>query len=99
MSSAMVNLIIQLVAGVIGGNAAGSALKNYSLGGVGNTIAGAIGGVGGGQVLQSLIPMLQGAAGGGMDLGSIIGQLVGGGASGAILTIIAGVVKNMLAAK
>lgn len=30
MSSEIINLIIQLVAGVIGGNAAGSALKDYT---------------------------------------------------------------------
>jgi hypothetical protein len=41
--------------------------------------------------------MLAGAAGGGLDVGSIIGQLVGGGASGAILTVIAGFVKKMMA--
>jgi len=44
MSGTLVNLIIQLIAGVIGGNAAGKSLTNYDLGAVGNTIAGAIGG-------------------------------------------------------
>jgi hypothetical protein len=99
ISGAIINLIIQLIAGAIGGNAAGSALREYSLGGLGNTIAGAIGGAGGGQLLQVLIPALAGAAGGGLDLGSIVGQLVGGGVGGAILTIIAGLVKNMAVAK
>ena len=97
MSSTVVNLIIQLIAGVIGGNAAGTSLKNYNLGPLGNTIAGAIGGAGGGQILQALIPALAGATGGGLDVSSIIGQLIGGGASGAILTVIVGVVKNMMA--
>ena len=46
---AIINLIIQLIAGVAGGNAVGAALKDYNLGALGNTIAGAIGGVGGGQ--------------------------------------------------
>ena len=53
MSDTIINLIIQLIAGVLGGNGAGSALKDYSLGGLGNTIVGAIGGVGGGQALQA----------------------------------------------
>jgi hypothetical protein len=97
MSSTVVNLIIQLIAGVIGGNAIGTSLKDYNLGPLGNTIAGAIGGAGGGQILQALIPALAGATGGGLDIGSIIGQLVGGGTSGAILTVIVGVVKNMMA--
>jgi uncharacterized membrane protein YeaQ/YmgE (transglycosylase-associated protein family) len=95
VSEAIVNLIIQLIAGVIGGNGAGAALKDYDLGKLGNTIAGAVGGVGGGQILQALIPALAGA--GGLDIGSIVGQLVGGGASGAILTIIVGIVKNLMA--
>jgi hypothetical protein len=100
MSGTVVNLIIQLIAGIIGGTAAGKSLKDYDLGGLGNTIAGAVGGVGGGQLLQVLIPALAGAAGsGGLDLGSLLGQVVGGGAGGAILTVIAGLVKNAMAAK
>jgi hypothetical protein len=51
----MVNLIIQLIAGFSGGNAAGELLKDYDLG-LGNMIAGAIGGIIGGQSLQALIP-------------------------------------------
>jgi hypothetical protein len=97
---AIVNLIIQLIAGVVGGNAAGAALKDYNLGGLGNTIAGAIGGVGGGQILQALIPAIAAAAGGGgLDVGALIGQIVGGGAGGAILTVIAGLVKSMMASQ
>jgi hypothetical protein len=96
----IVNLIIQLIAGVVGGNAAGAALKDYNLGGVGNTIAGAIGGVGGGQLLQALIPAIAAAAGGsGLDIGALIGQIVVGGAGGAILTVIAGLVKSMMASE
>jgi len=97
MSEVITNLIVQLIAGVVGGNGAGAALKDYNLGTLGNTIAGAIGGVGGGQILQALIPMLAGAGGGGLDVNAIVGQLVGGGAGGAILTVIAGIVKNLMA--
>jgi len=96
----IVNLIIQLIAGVAGGNAVGAALKDYNLGNLGNTIAGAIGGVGGGQILQALVPAIASAAAGGdLDLGAIVGQVVGGGAGGAILTVIAGLVKNMMASQ
>ena len=87
-------------AGVVGGNAAGAALKDYNLGNIGNTIAGAIGGVGGGQLLQAVIPAIaSAAAGGGLDVGAIVGQIVGGGAGGAIVTVIAGVVKSMMASQ
>ena len=95
----IINLIIQLVAGVVGGNAAGAALKDYNLGGIGNTIAGALGGVGGGQLLQAAIPAIAAAAGGTLDVGAILGQIVGGGAGGAILTVIVGLVKSMMASQ
>ena len=41
MSATLINLIIQLIAGAIGGNAAGATVKNLDLGALGNTIAGA----------------------------------------------------------
>ena len=71
MSGTIINLIIQLIAGAIGGNAVGAAAKNVSLGTTGNTVAGAVGGIAGGSLLTSLIPMLSGAAGG-MDIGAIV---------------------------
>jgi hypothetical protein len=92
---ALVNLVIQIIAGIVGGNGAAAALKDYDLGKLGNTIAGAIGGVGGGQLLQVLLPALAGS--GGLDLGAVLGQLVGGGAGGAVLTIIIGIVKTLMA--
>ena len=95
MSETLINLIIQLVAGAIGGNAAGSALKDYDLGKLWNTVAGAAGGVGGGQILQALIPFLAGA-GGGADIGAVLGQAVGGGVAGAIVTFIVGAIKNAM---
>ena len=52
--------------------------KDYSLGTIGNTIAGAIGGAGGGQISTALLPMLAGA-GGSVDIGAVLGQAVGGG--------------------
>ena len=61
MPTTLINLIIQIVAGAIGGNAAGAALKDVSLGATGNTIAGAIGGGVGGQILTALLPMLANA--------------------------------------
>ena len=83
-----VDLIIWLIAGVAGGNGAGELLKgDYDLG-PGNTIAGAIGGVVGTLILQTLIPALRG-----FDYGPIIGQVIVAAASGAVLTVIAGAVQ------
>jgi hypothetical protein len=100
----IIGIIIQIIAGAIGGNAAGAAAKNYSLGAAGNTIAGGVGGLILTQVLAAMgigepgMATAEGAApgAGGLDVGALIGQLVGGGAGGAVLTLIAGVVKNMM---
>ena len=94
MSGTVINLIIRLIAGALGGNAIGSGLKNIDLGPIGNSIAGAIGGAGGGIPLQLL--GLAGTAGT-VDVGSIISQAVGGGVSGAILTAIVGFIKKTIA--
>ncbi len=96
MSATIINIIIQLIAGAIGGNAAGAGLKDYNLGQIGNTIAGALGGVGGGQILTALLPMLAGTAGN-VDIGSVIGQAVSGGIAGAIVTLVVGLIKSTMA--
>ena len=45
-------ILIQLISGGVGGNIAGALLKKFNLGPIGNTIAGILGGVGGGQLLS-----------------------------------------------
>ncbi|KRR19297.1 DNA methyltransferase [Bradyrhizobium lablabi] len=97
MSETLINLIIQLIAGALGGNAAGASMKNLDLGTLGNTIAGALGGAGGGTLLTALLPMLQAAEAGGIDIGVLAGQAVGGGVAGAIVTAIVGAIKNGMA--
>jgi len=84
-----INLIIWLIAGVVGGNAAGDLLKGHYDLGLRNTGYGAIGGVVGALILQTLIPALRG-----IDYGPIVGQLVVAVVSGAGLTIIAGAVAR-----
>lgn len=95
----IVQLIIQLVAGAIGGNAAGRMTKSSGLGGAGNSIVGAIGGVILGQVVERLtggaVTADQAAAvASSMDIGAIISSLIGGGAGGAVLTGIIGALKK-----
>jgi hypothetical protein len=96
-------IIIEIIAGAIGGNAAGAAAKKYSLGATGNSIAGAVGGLILGQVLAAMgigepgMAAAEGAPGaGGMDVGAIIGQVVGGGVGGGALTVIVGLIKSMM---
>jgi hypothetical protein len=91
----MEQILINLVAGALGGNAAGKASSNLDLGTLGNTIAGAVGGGVLGQIITLLIPAVTAAAqAGNLSVGGIISQVVAGGAGGAILTAIIGAVKN-----
>jgi len=91
----IVSLVIQLASGAIGGNVAGGLFKNLSLGTLGNSIAGIVGGGIGGQILTSLLGI--GAAGGGLDIGSILTQVAGGGVGGGALMAIIGVIRSMTA--
>ena len=93
----IVSLIIQLISGAVGGNVAGAAMKESSLGTLGNSIAGIVGGGLGGTILQMV--MGTAAAGGGLDLQSILANVAGGGVGGAILMAIVGIIKNKIAAK
>jgi hypothetical protein len=88
------SLALQAVAGLVGGNVGGAALKNSNLGGLGNTIAGALGGIGGGSILPSLLPGLLGAAADGS--GNLIGSLASGGIGGIVLQLVAGFIKNAM---
>jgi len=92
----IISLIIEAISGAVGGNVAGAAMKENSLGTVGNSIAGIVGGGLGGTILQMV--MGSGATGGGsMDLTSILSNVAGGGVGGAILMAIIGIIKNKMA--
>lgn len=95
----IVGLIVQLIAGAVGGNLAGKANAKFDMGGAGNSIVGAIGGVVLGQIVERLtggaVTADQAAAATqGMDIAGIISSLVGGGAGGAVLSGIVGALKN-----
>ena len=96
--SIITSLIVQAVAGALGGNAAGGLVKNINLGPIGNSITGALGGGIGGHLLQALIPVLTGAtatvSAGGFDIAAALGQAAGGEVTGAIVTVIVGLIKN-----
>jgi uncharacterized membrane protein YeaQ/YmgE (transglycosylase-associated protein family) len=85
-------LIIQLLSGAAGGNLAGKLMASSSLGPVGNSIAGIIGGGLGGQLFSRLTA----SANGGLDIVSIVSSLVGGGVGGAVLMALVGVLKSMI---
>lgn len=97
----IMGLIIQLISGAVGGNVAGAAMKKFSLGTVGNSILGIIGGGIGGQLLGMLTggDAAAGASGGGMDIGSIVSNIAGGGVGGGILMAVVGMIKQSMAKK
>jgi len=86
-------LIIQLVSGAVGGNIAGSLMKNFSLGTLGNSLVGILGGGLGGQLL-GMLGISTGA--GGINIASIIGSIAAGGVGGGALLAIIGVIKKAL---
>ena len=99
----LVPIIIQLVVGAIGGNAAGKAMPDKSLGTLGNTIAGVIGGLGGGQILDKILgggamatDAAAGVAASGLDIGAIIQDVAGGGIGGAVLTVVVAPIKGAM---
>jgi hypothetical protein len=93
----MLALVIQLISGAVGGNVAGTLLKQYDLGPVGNSIAGILGGGLGGQLLGVLMPTFGAAtASGATDIGSILAQIAGGGVGGSVVLLIVGILKRMM---
>jgi hypothetical protein len=95
----MEQILINLVAGALGGVGAAKASPTFDLGMIGNIITGLIGGGVLGQVVTLLLPSIMAAAqSGNLSVGGIVSQLIAGGAGGAILTAIIGAIKNKAAA-
>lgn len=89
----MLGTIISLASGALGGNLAGSLMKNYSLGTLGNSIVGILGGGLGGQLLGMLG---MDAGGGEMDIMGILSQVASGGVGGGVVMAVVGMIKNAM---
>jgi hypothetical protein len=91
----MEQILINLVAGALGGVGAGKSSPTFDLGTVGNVIAGLVGGGVLGQIVTLLLPSIAAAAqSGNLSIGGIVSQAIAGGAGGAILTALVGAIKN-----
>lgn len=96
----LVPVLVSLLSGVVGGNVAGAAAPDKSLGALGNSLSGLVGGGLGGYIVQILTLLGQAAvtapaaADGGLDIASILANVGGSGVGGAILTLIIGWLKN-----
>lgn len=85
MESGMMNLLISLVSGAVGGNVAGAVMKNKSLGTLWNSVVGILGGGIGGSLLGLL---------GTGDAGGIIGTVASSTVGGAVLLFIVSLFKK-----
>ena len=91
----IVSLVVQIIAGVVGGNAVG--MSKQSMGPGLNSVVGGIGGVVLGQIIAAITGEPGAAtAGGGLDLPALISSIIGGGAGGAVLTFIIGLIKSKM---
>lgn len=93
----IISLIISLVSGAIGGNVAGAAMKDKSLGVPGNSLSGILGGGIGGVILQLL--GMGGAQGATLDIGTILQNIASGGVGGGILLAVIAAIKQAMAKK
>jgi len=93
----IINLIISLVSGAIGGNAAGAAMKdNNDLGVAANSVIGLLGG-GAGQYVFTAIGLLSTApATEGFDISSLLANIGTSGVSGAVLLAAVSYIKGMI---
>lgn len=92
----IVGMLVNLVSGAVGGNISGAALKDMSLGTLGNTIAGAVGGVAGNYILHAV--GILGAMGmADMTMGSLLSGAGASGVSGLVITALIGFIKSKMA--
>lgn len=87
-------LIISLICGAFGGNIAGALMKDKSLGTLGNSLAGILGGGIGGAILQAL--HLLPAGGPGLDLAAIVANIASGGVGGAVLLLVVALIRMLM---
>jgi hypothetical protein len=91
----MEQILINLIAGALGGVGVGKSSPSFDLGMIGNIVSGLVGGGVLGQIATALLPSIVAAAqSGDLSVGGIVSQAIAGGAGGAILTAIIGAIKN-----
>jgi len=97
MWGGMAGLVLQLIAGGVGGSVIGTTVKRYDLGMIGSLLVGIIGGAIGAQMIGAVVGggeanVIVGPDG--FDLGTLIAQFAAGAFGGGALVVITGLVKE-----
>jgi hypothetical protein len=98
MEWSLTNVLIQLIAGILGGHAAAIAAQEHSFSAVGHTLAGAIGGALSGLFLQTLAATMVNGTGAVNEprmVEQMIPQSLTGAIAGGIATPVVGFVKYL----
>jgi uncharacterized membrane protein YeaQ/YmgE (transglycosylase-associated protein family) len=92
------NLVIQIIAGILGGHVAAAVVKEHSFGALGHTIVGAVGGAVSGCFLRTIVGTVVNASGEVQHDADLVTQWilqgVAGFAAGAVLTMVVGFLKH-----
>jgi uncharacterized membrane protein YeaQ/YmgE (transglycosylase-associated protein family) len=95
------NLIIQIIAGIVGGHAIAAVAKEHGFGALGHTVTGALGGAFGGYFLQTLAVLVVDSNGnaypGADQVTQWLLQAMTGLVAGAIVTMTIGFAKHTFA--
>lgn len=87
MVGRLASILTQLIAGAVGGNAAGLLNKTKSLGPLLNTVLGIIGGIGGGQLLGGPVAGMLGG-------NATAGKATSAAVIGALLPLVVGIFRK-----
>jgi len=97
MTWTIANLVIEIIAGIVGGLGIAAALKEHSFGAFGHAVAGGIGGAFSGYSLQTIVMTVVDSTGAVNQQADVVTlgllQALAGLAAGAILTMAVGFLK------
>jgi hypothetical protein len=99
MTWTFTNLVIQIVAGILGGHAAAAAAKEHGFGAIGHTIVGALGGGVSGYFLQTFAGRVVTASGTLNEptaAEQVVLQVLTGAAAGGIVMLVVGFIKHSI---
>lgn len=99
MTWTLTNVVIQIIAGILGGHAAAEAAKEHSFGALGHTVIGALGGALSGYFLQTLASTVVTTSGSLNEPTAVeqaILQGLTGAAAGGIAMLVVGFIKHSL---